>query len=227
MELGSNCPTIVFDDCDFEAAVKSCVSGAFWACGQNCIGVQRLYVQNRIYERFKKRFVKLTRSYKVGPKLDEDCDMGPLINENEACRVMDWISEAVSHGAKLLCGGKREGAVVTPAVLEGVKRRSRIAWDEVFGPAVCLYSFRTEEEAVVKANDVDYGLMAGVFTRDVNRALRVAEALDCGGVVINDSSDYRLDAMPFGGVKLSGLGREGVRFALQEMTEPKVVCFNR
>jgi len=227
MELGSNCPTIVFEDCDLDAAVASCVSGSFWACGQNCIGVQRLYVQKGIYERFKRKFVQLTRKYKVGPKLDEDCDMGPLITEGEARRVVEWIDEAVGHGARLLCGGRRKGAVVTPAVLEGVKRRSRIAWDEIFGPAVCLYPFRREEEAVAEANNVNYGLMAGVFTNDVNRALRVAEDLDCGGVVINDSSDYRLDAMPFGGVKLSGLGREGVRFALQEMTEPKVICFNR
>ena len=153
--------------------------------------------------------------------------MGPLITEGEARRVEEWINEAVEHGAKLLCGGRRKGSVVTPAVLEGVRPKSRIAWDEIFGPAVCLYPFRREEEAVARANDVNYGLMAGVFTNDVNRALRVAESLDCGGVVINDSSDYRLDAMPFGGVKLSGLGREGVRFALQEMTEPKVVCFNR
>lgn len=227
MELGSNCPTIVFDDCDLKAAVESCVSGSFWACGQNCIGVQRLYVHKNIYEPFKKKFVQLTRKYKVGPKLDEDCDMGPLINEQEAIRVKDWIDEAVAAGAKILCGGKRKGSVVQPTMLEGIKHKSRLAWDEVFGPVVGLYPFRMEVEAVARANNVNYGLMAGVFTNDVNRALRVAEALDCGGVVINDTSDYRLDAMPFGGTKLSGLGREGIRFALQEMTEPKVVCFNR
>jgi len=227
MELGSNCPTIVFDDCDFNAAVESCLSGSFWACGQNCIGVQRLYVQKGIFEKFKKKFVQLAKRYKVGPKLDEDCTMGPLINETEAIRVKEWIDEAVDHGAKLLCGGKRKGSVVTPAVLEGVKAKSRLAWDEVFGPAVCLFPFTNTYEAIRKANNVNYGLLAGVFTKDVNRALKVSEELDCGGVIINDSSDYRLDAMPFGGVKYSGLGREGIRFALQEMTEPKVVCFTR
>jgi len=227
MELGSNCPTIVFDDCDFNLAVESCVSGAFWACGQNCIGVQRIYVQKGIYDKFKKKFVRLTRKYKVGPKLDEDCSMGPLINEGEAIRVMEWISEAKEKGARILCGGKRRGSVVEPTALEGIKPSCRLAWDEVFGPAVGLYPFSTADEAIRKANNVNYGLLAGVFTMDLNKALKVSEELDCGGVIVNDSSDYRLDAMPFGGVKLSGLGREGIRFALQEMTEPKVVCFTR
>jgi len=227
MELGSNCPTIVFDDCDLELAVENCVSGSFWACGQNCIGVQRLYVQKGIYETFKAKFVERTAKYKVGPKLDEDCDMGPLITEQEAIRVEEWIREAVEHGATLLHGGVRNGSVVTPAVLEGVQAKSRLAWDEVFGPAVCLFPFSEADEAIAAANGVNYGLLAGVFTQNVNMALKVSEELDCGGVIINDSSDYRLDAMPFGGVKLSGLGREGIRFALQEMTEPKVVCFTR
>ncbi len=228
MELGSNCPTLVFDDCDFNLAVESCVSGAFWACGQNCIGVQRVYVQQGIYEKFKKKFVQLSRKYrKVGPKLDEDCSMGPLISEPDAIRVKKWIDEAVASGAKLLCGGKRTGSVVTPAVLEGIKPKCRLAWDEVFGPAVGLYPFRTADEAIKKANNVNYGLLAGVFTSNVETALKVSQELDCGGVMVNESSDYRLDAMPFGGVKLSGLGREGIRFVLQEMTEPKVVCFNQ
>jgi glyceraldehyde-3-phosphate dehydrogenase (NADP+) len=225
MELGSNSPVIVLGDCDMSEAVESCVSGAFWACGQNCIGVQRIYIEEPIYKKFVEKFVERTKKYKVGPKLEEDCDMGPMIAEGEAERVERWIREAVEKGAKVACGGKRKGTVVDPTVLTDVPETATIHHQEVFGPVVNLYPVKTLEEAITKSNSLNYGLHAAIFTRDVNKAFKAAYELDCGGVMINDSTDYRLDSMPFGGVKYSGLGREGLKFSLLEMTEPKVISF--
>jgi glyceraldehyde-3-phosphate dehydrogenase (NADP+) len=226
MELGSNSPVIVLEDADLGEAVESCVSGAFWAAGQNCIGVQRLYVQEKIFEGFKDAFVARTLRYKVGPKLDEDCDMGPLITEEEARRVEAWVQEALAAGATLECGGRREGATYWPTVLTGVPSGVRVACDEIFGPVVGLYPIGDLEEGIRRANEVDFGLQAAIFTSNLNAAFRAVEELEAGAVIVNDSTDYRMDAMPFGGMKQSGLGREGIRFALQEMTEPKTVCFN-
>jgi len=225
MELGSNSPVIVMDDADIVAAVEGCVSGAFWAVGQNCIGVQRLLVHSAVYDEFREKFVARTEEYNVGPQLDEETDMGPMITESEAIRVEEWIAEAVSAGAVLLTGGERHYTRVRPTVMEKMPAGVHLDYDEVFGPVVSLYRIETLEEAIEKANSVDYGLHAAIFTTNVNRALKAAYELDCGGVIINDSTDYRLDDMPFGGVKLSGLGREGIKFALLEMTEPKVICF--
>lgn len=223
MELGSNSPVIVLDDCDMEMAVASCVSGAFWAAGQNCIGVQRLYIAERCYDEFLTEFVKQTEAYKVGPKLEKDCNMGPMITEREAIRVENWIEEAVSKGASIACGGNRNRAVVQPTVLENVPKDATIHYEEVFGPVVNVYPVKSLDEAIEQANSVDYGLHAAIFTNNINSAMKAAYELDCGGVMINDSTDYRLDSMPFGGVKKSGLGREGLKFSLQEMTEPKVI----
>ncbi len=226
MELGSNSPVIVWEDAALDWAVESCVSGAFWAAGQNCIGVQRLYVHKGVYEEFKRKFVERTKQYKVGNKLDEETDMGPMITEVEAMRVDEWVKEAVGLGATVLCGGGRDKAVMEPTVLEHVSENASIHKDEVFGPTVNLYPVETFEEALAKANSLPFGLHAAVFTRDVNLAFKFAYELDCGGVMINDSTDYRLDSMPFGGTQKSGLGREGIKFSLQEMTEPKTVCFH-
>ncbi|MBN2174498.1 MAG: aldehyde dehydrogenase family protein [Bacteroidales bacterium] len=226
MELGSNSPVIVWEDADLEPAVESCVSGAFWAAGQNCIGVQRIYIHEKIYEPFKQKFVELTKKYKVGNKMDETTDMGPLITEGEAIRVEKMVNEAVGLGAVCLAGGKRNGSVYDPTVLEKVPENASIHKDEVFGPVVNLYPVKDFDEAIAKANSLPYGLHAAIFTKNVNLAMKAAYNLECGGVIINDSTDYRLDSMPFGGIKNSGLGREGIIFALQEMTEPRVVCFN-
>ncbi len=225
MELGSNSPVIVWEDADLPWAVESCVSGSFWAAGQNCIGVQRLYVHRAIYDEFRDRFVELTAGYRIGNKLDEATDMGPMINEGEAKRVERWVNEAVEKGARVLVGGGRNGALHEPTVLEDVPPDATIHHDEVFGPTVNLYPVSDLDEALEAANSLPFGLHAAVFTNDVNLAFRAAAGLDCGGVMVNDSTDYRLDSMPFGGVKNSGLGREGIRFSLQEMTEPKVVCW--
>jgi len=226
MELGSNSPVIVLADCDLEAAVELTVSGAFWAAGQNCIGAQRVYVERPIYARFEKLFAERTRKVRTGPKLEEATDMGPLISEAEAERLERWVKEAVGAGARLLAGGNRRGAVMEATALADVPAGAAVDCREVFGPVVSLYPVDNLDEAITRSNAVEFGLHAAIFTRDLEQAHRAIRDLDCGGVIVNDSTDYRLDAMPFGGVKNSGLGREGIRFALQEMTEPKVVCFN-
>ena len=226
MELGSNCPVIVMADTDMELALSANVSGAFWAAGQNCLHVQRLIVQDAVYDEFKRRFVAAAEAYNVGDKLDETTDMGPMINESAAVGVEKMVNEAVTAGATLLTGGQRNGAFYAPTVLEKVSDSVALACEEIYGPVTILYRFSELEEAIARANDVDYGLQAGIFTRDLNTAFQAAAKLDCGGVMINDSTDYRIDAMPFGGTKGSGLGREGIQFALQEMTEPKLVCIN-
>jgi glyceraldehyde-3-phosphate dehydrogenase (NADP+) len=225
MELGSNSPVVVWHDADIEWAAETCVSGAFWAAGQNCIGVQRIYIHRDVYDEFKRLFVERTKAYTIGNKLDEATDMGPMINEGEARRVERWVAEAVDKGATVLAGGSRERALMEPTVLENVPKNATIHHQEVFGPAVNLYPVDDLDEAITEANSVDYGLHAAGFSRDAETCHRLIQGLDAGSVLINDSTDYRLDSMPFGGIKNSGLGREGIRFSLAEMTEPKVVCW--
>ena len=226
MELGSNCPCIVMGDADMDLAVKSTVSGAFWAAGQNCLHVQRIFIQEDSFEEFSKRFVKLTKRMKVGDKLDEATDMGPMISDAAALKVSEFVQDALDSGACILTGGDYEGRYYQPTVLGSVAADCRISKEEVFGPVVALYTFENIQEAIDRANDVDYGLQAGVFTRDLATAFTIADGLNCGGVMINDSSDYRIDAMPFGGTRGSGLGKEGVVHAIHAMTEMKTYCFN-
>ncbi|MCB0256736.1 MAG: aldehyde dehydrogenase family protein [Anaerolineae bacterium] len=226
MELGSNSPVIIMPDADIDLAVTANVSGAFWAAGQNCLHVQRLLVHDAIYDLFVPRFVSRSAEYRVGDKMDEETDMGPLINEAAACRVEKMVAQALDAGATLLTGGRRNGAFFEATVLADVPDTCLLAREEVYGPITVVRRFHSLDEAITVSNSVNYGLHAGIFTRDLQAAFRAAKELRCGGVMVNESTDYRIDAMPFGGVKGSGLGREGIRFALQEMTEPKVVCFN-
>jgi len=226
MELGGNAPVIVFDDADLPHAVEACVSGAFWAAGQNCVGAQRLLVQRGIYEAFRERFVAATAALRAGDPSDEGTDVGPMITEDAAARAVRVVDDAVRAGARVLVGHRREGAVYAPTVIEGVPLSCELWADEAFAPVVVLAPFDTEDEAIAHANEVEYALHAGTFTTDLGRALRVADRLEAGGVMINDSSDYRVDSMPFGGAKYGSMGREGVRFAYEEMTQPKVVCIN-
>lgn len=225
MELGSNSPVIVLEDADLKEAVDSNVSGAFWAAGQNCLGVQRIYVQESIFGAFKTQFVERTNGYIVGDKQSELTDMGPLITEKEAIRVEKLVEEAIGKGAAVLAGGERNGAFYSPTVLTDIPEDCTIAKEEIFGPVVLLYSVADLDEAITLSNSVNYGLQAGIFTKNIDLAHKAIAKLDVGGIMVNDSSDYRIDAMPFGGVKNSGLGREGIKFSIQEMTEPKVVCF--
>ncbi|WP_435608286.1 aldehyde dehydrogenase family protein [Pseudomonas knackmussii] len=227
MDLGGNAPVLVLEDCDLGAAVESCVSGAFWAAGQNCIGTQRILVQASIYEQFRERFVELTRAMVLGDPGRRETDIGPMITEASARRTEQLVSEALVEGARLLCGHKRQGALYAPTVLENVGHDSRLWREEAFAPVVMLEPFADLEQAVAAANAPEYSLHAGLFTRDLSLALSLARRIEAGGVMVNDSSDYRFDAMPFGGSKYGSLGREGVRFAYEDMTQPKVVCINQ
>ena len=225
MELGSNAPTIVLADADLDAALPAILSGAFWAAGQNCLHVQRLLVHEAVYDEVRERMVAGAEAVRTGPKLDEATEMGPVIDAGNAERIASMVEEARTAGAHLLTGGGFEGTHFEPTLLEDVPATTRLAREEVYGPVTILQRVRDLDEAVAVANDVDYGLQAAVFTRDLDTAHRAVAALHYGGVMVNDSTDYRIDAMPFGGVKGSGLGREGVEFAVQEMTELKLASF--
>ncbi len=227
MELGGNAPVIVMADCDFDKAVEGCVSGAFWAAGQNCIGAQRILVQSEIYERFRNAFVAATEKLKAGDPSREDTDVGPMISKQAAQRTEAAVDDAIATGATLLCGNRREGSLYPPTVLEGTLPSCPLWREEVFAPVVMLAPFETLDQAIAIANDPDYSLHAGIFTNNLSNALEAAGRIDAGGVMINDSSDYRFDAMPFGGFKYGSMGREGVRFAFEDMTQPKVICINR
>lgn len=226
MELGSNSPVIVAKDAKLENAVASCVAGAFGVAGQNCLGVQRIYVHEDVFEDFTKKFVEQTKKLKMGKKMSEETDLGPLISEDAAKRIESWVEEAKEGGSEIHCGGERDGTYYTPTVLTNVPRDCKIVHEEAFGPVVSLFPVADFQEAIERANAVNYGLQAGVFTQDIDKAHEAIDKLVVGGVMINDSSDYRIDSMPFGGRKGSGVGREGIKFAVEYMSEKKVVCFN-
>lgn len=224
MDLGGNAPVIVLDDADVDRAVDSCVSGAFWAAGQNCVGVQRILVHRSVYGEFRRKFVAATRALVTGDPAAERTDVGPMITPGAVREVQLKVGGAVDGGATVLAGNRAEGNVLLPTVLESVPEDCRLWQEEVFGPVVMLKVFSTYEEAIELANSVDFSLHAGIFTNSLAAAMGAARDLDAGGVMINDSSDYRFDGMPFGGSKYGSMGREGVRFAYEEMTQPKVVC---
>lgn len=224
MDLGGNAPVIVLDDADVDQAVASCVSGAFWAAGQNCVGVQRILVHHSVYSEFRRKFVAAATALVTGDPAGERTDVGPMITPGAVREVQHKIGEAVSAGATVLAGNQAEGNVLLPTVLESVPEDCRLWLEEVFGPVVMLKVFSSYDEAIELANSIDFSLHAGIFTRSLAAAMRAARELDAGGVMINDSSDYRFDGMPFGGSKYGSMGREGVRFAYEEMTQPKVVC---
>ena len=226
MELGSNSPVLVMPDADLGRAVPAIAAGAFAQAGQNCLGVQRVYLLADVYDAFRERFAAHVRTLKAGSSMDETTDVCAMITTGQAERVESWIREAEAGGARVLSGGRREGALLWPTVLESVPEGARLDCDEAYGPVVSLYRVGSLGEAIARANKVDYGLHAAIFTENLRAAFEAIRGLHVGGVMVNDSTDYRLDVMPFGGTKLSGIGREGIRFALQEMTETRVVCFN-
>jgi acyl-CoA reductase-like NAD-dependent aldehyde dehydrogenase len=227
LELGSTSAVIVMDSADLDAAAHAIVAGAFAQAGQNCLGVQRVLIQEAVYAPVRERIVRRSLALKTGHSLAPDTDVCAMISEEEAARVRSWIGEAVSGGATTLCGGGGSGAVVPPTVLEGVPPGCNLDCGEVYGPVLCLSPVGSLEEAIGEANRPDFGLHAAIFTASLDEALEAADRLEAGAVIVNDSTDYRLDTMPFGGVKGSGLGREGIRFAVESMTEPRVVSFNR
>ena len=227
MDLGGNAPVIVMADADLEKAVEACVSGAFWAAGQNCIGTQRLLIERPVYDAFRDAFVTRTAALRPGDPAKENTDLGPMISEAAARRAENLVDRAIQSGARLLTGHRRDGALYAPTVLENVPHAAALWCEEAFAPIVTLEPFDDVDDAIALANAVEFSLHAGIFTSRLDLALDAAERIEAGGVMVNDSSDYRFDAMPFGGFKYGSLGREGVRFAYEDMTQPRVVCINR
>jgi glyceraldehyde-3-phosphate dehydrogenase (NADP+) len=225
-ELGGNNATIVCADADASQAADAIVAGAFGVAGQNCLSVQRVYVHISLFEEVLEQVTSGTKALKAGPKLDRSTDVGPLISETEARRVEEWVDEALAAGARIHAGGKRRNAYYEPTVLTDVPAECRVVREEVFGPVVSIMPFISVADAVHAANSSDYGLQAGVFTQSIDQAMAIADRLHVGAVVINETSDVRIDSMPFGGFKKSGVGREGVRYAVYEMTEPKNTIIN-
>jgi glyceraldehyde-3-phosphate dehydrogenase (NADP+) len=226
MELGGNGAVIVMPDADLEKATDACVSGAFGVAGQNCIGVQRILVHDRIYDTFRERMIARTRALKVGNPADPETEVGSMIDASAAERITAWIDQALAGGARLLSGGERTCALVQPALLENVPPGASLACEEAFGPVAGLFRFDDLEEAIATANAPAFMIHAAIFTRSLETASLAVRGLKAAGVMVNDSTDYRLDAMPFGGAGRGNMGREGVRFAMREMSQTKVVCFN-
>jgi glyceraldehyde-3-phosphate dehydrogenase (NADP+) len=226
LELGGNAAAIVEPDADLEFALPRLVTGSFAYSGQICISVQRIFLQEKIYDRFMADFIARTRELKMGDPLGEETDIGPMINLDAARQTEEWIGEAVERGARVSCGGKRQGSMCEPTILENVSPDLRIARLEAFAPVVVVSPYRDFAQALAAANDSIYGLQAGVFTNDLKKAFEAYETLDVGGVIVNDIPTFRIDHMPYGGVKQSGVGREGVRYAIEEMTELKLLALN-
>jgi acyl-CoA reductase-like NAD-dependent aldehyde dehydrogenase len=223
LELGGNAAVIVDEDTDLEDAIERIAFGAFYQSGQSCIGVQRILVHASLYEAFRERLVAKTSSLRMGDPKDETTFIGPMISEKEAARLHGWIESAVEAGATLLCGGGREGAMLEATLLEGVSADEEVVCQEAFGPVAILSSFDDFDAALDQVNDSVFGLQAGVFTRDLYKAQAAWDRLEVGGVVIGDVPSWRVDHMPYGGVKESGLGREGVKFAIEDMTELRMM----
>ena len=227
LELGGNAAVVIMPDADLDDAADRTVFGAFYQSGQSCIGVQRILVHDAVYDAFKAKLVERTAKLIAGNPSDEATFIGPMIDVKEAARLDGWIQEAVAGGAKLLCGGQRDGAMLAATLLEDVSRSAKLNTEEAFGPVAFFTRFKTFDEALHIVNDSKFGLQAGIFTRDLFQMLKAWDVLDVGGVVINDVPSYRVDNMPYGGVKDSGLGREGVRFAMEDMTEIRNLVIRR
>ncbi len=223
LELGGNAACIVDEGTDLEDATERLVIGAFYQSGQSCIGVQRILIHASIYESLKTRLVAATRTLKTGNPKDPETFVGPMISEREAMRLESWIQEATEAGATLLCGGEREGAMLQATLLEGVPSQCAVIQEEAFGPVACLSSFTRFEDALDEVNDSAFGLQAGIFTRDIYKIQKAWDDLEVGGVVIGDIPSWRVDHMPYGGVKDSGLGREGLRYAMEDMSEIRLL----
>lgn len=227
MELGSNSAVIVTESADVETAAERSARGAFALAGQVCISVQRALVHESVLEAFIERAAEVAAGLVVGDQLDESTDVGPMIDEREAERASAWIAEAESLGASLRTGGGRRGALVEPSILTGVPDEARVWRDEAFAPVLAVRAYRTLDEALGVLNDSRYGLQAGIYTERIEDALRAAHEIRCGGVVVNDVPTFRVDLMPYGGEKESGLGREGPRYAVREMSDLRVVVLKR
>ena len=226
LELGSNSATIVHRDADLERAAAAIVRGGYAYAGQICISVQRVLVHESIKEPFLGLLAAKVRALVVGDPGADETDVGPMISEDQARRAEAWIREAVEQGARLVVGGERNGPFIMPAVLADVRPEMKVVCLEAFAPLLAVETYRTLDEAIASANESMYGLQAGVFTSSIDTAMYLARRIEVGGVIINDTSNYRVDQMPYGGVKNSGMGREGVRYAIEELTDPKLIVMN-
>ncbi len=227
LELGGNAACIVDADADLDDALERVIFGAFYQSGQSCIHAQRIIIHEAVYDRFRDMLVARTRTLVAGDPKDRNVFIGPMISESEARRLDGWIQAAVAAGATLLCGGRRDGAMLEATLLEDVPRDTDAYREEAFGPVALLSKFSDFGAALDEVNDSKFGLQAGIFTRDLFKTLDAWDRLDVGGIVINDVPSYRVDNMPYGGVKDSGLGREGVRFAMEDMTEIRNLVIRR
>jgi len=227
LELGGNAACIVTEDAEFEDTVQRLVLGAFYQSGQSCISVQRIIVHEAVAKTLTSRLVRAAEALPCGDPRDEKTFIGPLITEDDAVRVLSLVEEAVTRGARLLCGGTRAGSVVAPTLLEGVPRDCTLYRREVFGPVAMLSTYRDFSDALAEVNDSEYGLQAGLFSRNLHQIHRAWAGLEVGGLVVGDVPSFRVDSMPYGGVKASGFGREGVRYAMEEMTEPRLLVLRR
>ena len=223
LELGGNAACVVDEDADIEDAIDRVIVGAYYQSGQSCISVQRLLVHSKIYDEFKSRYVEKVKALVSGDPSNEDTFIGPMISEGEAERLHGWITEAKDKGATILCGGTREGAMLEATVMENVPKDCDASAEEAFGPLSILVPFDSYDDALKEVNNSRYGLQAGVFTRDIYKAHKAWDELEVGGVVIGDVPSWRVDNMPYGGVKDSGLGREGIRYAIEDMSETRLM----
>ena len=226
LELGGNAGVIVHSDADLDHAAQRVAFGGYYQAGQSCIAVQRVFVQSEVHDDFVSRLVKQVESLKVGDPLDPTVDVGPLIDEGAVERVEAWVREAVEQGARVLTGGKREGSLYHPTVLAGTSPEMKVRCMEVFGPVITVDPYQTFQEALAEVNESEYGLQAGVFTSSIERAMLAHRELEVGGIIVNDVSAFRADQMPYGGSKDSGYGREGLRHAMEEMTEPRIMVLS-
>jgi acyl-CoA reductase-like NAD-dependent aldehyde dehydrogenase len=225
LELGGNAACIVDADQkpQLDHVIERLIFGSYYQSGQSCIKVQRVFIHESLYGEVRRRFVAATKKLKAGDPKKRDTFLGPLIDEAAAKRLESWIAEAKKAGAKVLCGGGRKGNMLEATVLENVPRDAKVNALEAFGPVTLLAKFKTFDEAIAMVNDSDYGLQAGIFTNDLTHAMRGWDELEQGGVIVNDIPSFRVDNMPYGGVKLSGLGREGIRYAIEDMTERRLM----
>ena len=226
LELGGNAGVIVSDSANIELAAKKCVTGGYAYSGQVCIHVQRIIVHENVYVQFLDRFIELSKNLKFGPPADENTDISSMIDEENAIRIEEWVTEAVANGAKILLGGKRTGTFFEPTIITKTNREMKVCALEIFGPVVTIEKFSEFDEAIRFINDSEFGLQAGVFTNKISEMNHAHNELEVGGVIINDVPTFRVDHMPYGGIKNSGFGREGIKYAIQEMLEPRLMVKN-
>jgi len=223
LELGSNSSAIVEKDADIDLAVSRCAVGGFAYAGQVCISLQRLFINKDIYDSFLKKFISAVKNIKIGDPMNKDTEVGPMITEDAAKRALSWIDEAKNQGGKILIGGTRKGSIVQPTVISNIKKNMKVFCEEAFAPIVVIEKYDDFNQALAYVNDSRYGLQTGIFTNNILKIVRAFKELEVGGVIINDAPVFRVDHMPYGGVKESGIGREGIRYAIEEMTDIKML----